>query len=344
MFEAKVRDLFSDGFPLLQEDKVKNHRILIAVATLGRPQMLEQLLASLVIVKTPERANMEILVVENSAEITVFPQVNRALGLNPDVAINVINEPTRGVASARNAALDYAFQNAFDWLAFIDDDETASPDWLVKLFASALDRGLDVCGGYVYPVAPQGELSYLQRRLLKGLIENAGATHERLKEKVNAGKDARSYICTSNWMCNLASARKASVRFREEMNFSGGEDMRFSEDMLAFGMRLGRVPDAITYETVPGTRLTLTYIFSRERDNEKTNVYRRFTVHGRRIYLRAIVFALGKFIRSASLIFVSPIYGFSAVCDSVGAFGSGIGRLEGALGIKSSHYKKIHGY
>jgi glycosyltransferase involved in cell wall biosynthesis len=46
-----------------------------------------------------------------------------------------VHEPVRGIAGARNAALDNALELGSDWIAFIDDDETTDADWLAVLMA-----------------------------------------------------------------------------------------------------------------------------------------------------------------------------------------------------------------
>src|SRR5262245_20764710 len=45
------------------------------------------------------------------------------------------HEPRRGIAAARNAGMRMAIEFGADWIAFLDDDEVAEPDWLANLMA-----------------------------------------------------------------------------------------------------------------------------------------------------------------------------------------------------------------
>ncbi len=64
------------------------------------------------------------------------------------------HQPQRGIPQARNAALDAARELGATHVAFIDDDETAAPDWLAALWAAMVESGADAvlgCTRYIYP-------------------------------------------------------------------------------------------------------------------------------------------------------------------------------------------------
>jgi GT2 family glycosyltransferase len=60
-----------------------------------------------------------------------------------------IQGPSQGIAANRNNAAKAA--NG-DWLVFVDDDELPTPQWLEKMFASAVTRKWDAIVGPVEPV------------------------------------------------------------------------------------------------------------------------------------------------------------------------------------------------
>jgi glycosyltransferase involved in cell wall biosynthesis len=62
-------------------------------------------------------------------------------------------EPKRGVASARNGALAVV-SHTMDYVAFIDDDEIASPFWLESMLTTAEQFSASIVQG---PVEPQFE-------------------------------------------------------------------------------------------------------------------------------------------------------------------------------------------
>ena len=81
----------------------------------------------------PSDARIQIVVIENaltpgSAEIV------SAVQQQTPIKIHYRLEPRSGIPFARNAALDLANALGADWIALIDDDEYAEPDWLLKLY------------------------------------------------------------------------------------------------------------------------------------------------------------------------------------------------------------------
>ncbi len=66
-----------------------------------------------------------------------------------DRRIHVIHQENRGLSEARNAGLDWAFQNSeSEWVAFIDSDDWIHPDYLQTLYVAAKEHQVDIaiCG------------------------------------------------------------------------------------------------------------------------------------------------------------------------------------------------------
>lgn len=65
-----------------------------------------------------------------------------------DSRVHVIHQENRGVACARNSALEWAFQRDCQWIAFVDSDDTVAPGYLEKLLALAEkhDAQISSCG------------------------------------------------------------------------------------------------------------------------------------------------------------------------------------------------------
>lgn len=317
-------------------------RVLIAVATLNRPVLLGHTLNSLATQICPEGVEIEILVVENQEPATVGSIIE---ALSCPYPLHLITEGRRGLSYARNAALDYAISRNFDWMAFVDDDEEAPPEWIGNLYRGATARDLDLCGGHTIPHNPHERLSPLQKYILRGMASYQAEQRLRFARKVRSGRDKTDSISTANWMCKVSSVSNAGVRFDLRLNASGGEDMQFSTDSLNAGLRLGRILDAGIYDTVHASRLSCSYIFKRERDQEITDFRRHYEFCGTAPHKRKIwPSSCAKYIHGAVSVTLSPLIGPKHLIKGLRKLGRARGRILAARGHRSTHYEATHGH
>lgn len=115
----------------------------VVVSTVGRSPMLSQCLQSLA---AQACTNRELLVVINRADR--LPEVEALLSR---YSARVVYEERRGVSAARNRAVREASSEV---LLFVDDDVTASADWLHGLVAPFADARVACVTGPVDPVGP----------------------------------------------------------------------------------------------------------------------------------------------------------------------------------------------
>src|SRR5690606_10012930 len=107
--------------------------VSIVVPTLNRPKALARALASARAQTGVEDLSVEILVIDNSPDGNARAGVE-AIASAAGPAIRYIPAPVPGVANARNAGVAAATGH---WVAFLDDDEEATPDWLAHHVATA---------------------------------------------------------------------------------------------------------------------------------------------------------------------------------------------------------------
>src|SRR5688572_17275059 len=111
----------------------RRRRVCIGIITYLRPQGLRRLLDSLerqAFIEN-ERPELDIVVVDNDAAgsaASICRDFTPAFG-----KIHYAVEPSRGIPYARNRVCRLARELGHELLAFIDDDETAAPQWLDKL-------------------------------------------------------------------------------------------------------------------------------------------------------------------------------------------------------------------
>lgn len=116
-----------------------NPRVSIIVPMYNSANTIEVCVASIV---AQTVTDWELILADNNSTDDTA-NIIRALA-DSDSRIRTIYVPQKGVASARNAALDIA---QGDYIAFVDSDDTVDPDYLEKLLCK--DADLVVCGYFV---------------------------------------------------------------------------------------------------------------------------------------------------------------------------------------------------
>jgi succinoglycan biosynthesis protein ExoM len=221
----------------------RSHRSIdIGVCTFRRAE-LENTLRSLAAMDIPAGFDVGVVVADNddtpSAQVLV-EKLSRDLPL----PIRYRHAPARNISIARNACLD-ASEAAF--VAFIDDDETASPGWLVGLMATAQDSGADAVLGPVRarygPDAPE----WMRR----------GDFHSTLPVWVR-GEIRTGYTC--NVLLRVTADSLRGRRFSLARGQTGGEDTEFFANMYRAGGRIAFCPEAWVDEVVPPSRAAFEWI------------------------------------------------------------------------------------
>ncbi len=190
-------------------DQMRSEKIVVCVCTCQRPVMLRHCLTSLIRQDFPDWLRMEIVVVDNdwtqSARDTVQDMKLMAL----DTPIHYAHEPKRGIAFARNAALDSAVLSHPDWIAFIDDDETAKTDWIAQL---------------THP-------DYADTPILRGSHQFRHPSPRpfwALQKPPRQGREGQACKTATTGNVRFAAAIvHAGFRFDERLGFMGGEDNEF---------------------------------------------------------------------------------------------------------------------
>ena len=129
--------------------------ILVGVITCKRPNMLAELLDTLAqqtILNTD--ISVEIVIVDNDIDQSAAAIFNQYSGKVP-CEMHYLNEVKRGIPFARNKVLEHAINRHAEYIAFIDDDETANPDWLLVLHQIITSESVDAVKGPVISLLPE---------------------------------------------------------------------------------------------------------------------------------------------------------------------------------------------
>jgi len=218
-------------------------RVDVCVCTFRRPQIAATL-KSIAEQELEAGHNVRVIVADNDIEPTARAIVlNSATEYNFDV--RYIHAPGRNISIARNACLDYA---EGDWIAFLDDDETASPKWLSELISKT--SGADVVFGPVRAVYSSRAPSWLR-----------AADFHSTRVVYRNGCIETGYA--GNVLMNRRAVEAANIRFDLHCGVSGGEDTMFFGRLAATGLRFVEAPEALATEPVPEGRASLRWLARR---------------------------------------------------------------------------------
>jgi succinoglycan biosynthesis protein ExoM len=230
--------------------------------------MLQTLLEHLCDQQTDGLFTYSIVVVDNdsgkSAERTVSEIINGS-GINMHYA----TEPRQGISHARNKSVALAKGN---YIAFIDDDEIPSPNWLLTLYSAMDTYNADGIVGPVVPMFESPPPEWLSRgRLYFWRFKNLATG-----DLMNTG-------ATGNSLIKKSLTQIETPPFNIVFNLSGGEDSIFFSNIINKGYRIVFCKEAEVQEFVETKRMSLKYLLKRN-VLEGKNTMRRFRILGNMLY------------------------------------------------------------
>lgn len=157
-------------------------------------------------------------------------------------------EPRQNIALARNKTLENA---KGDFIAFIDDDEYPTTNWLCSLFETCNESGVDGVFGPVIPYFEQEPPKWVTRGRLF-----SRPTHE------TGYRVGLAEARTGNVMFKREILEGSVEVFREEFGM-GGEDVDFFRRMIDKGRIFIWSNEAVVYEAVPPDRCNRRYLLRR---------------------------------------------------------------------------------
>jgi succinoglycan biosynthesis protein ExoM len=233
-------------------------RVAVCVCTAFRPKMLEECLLSLTVQMLDPHIRLDIVVIDNEPEPNNREAVE-SIAYGCIYPMHYVHQPKRGIASARNAAIEKALELKADWICFIDDDETADQDWIAQLMHP----------DYLHVPVLMGAQHFIYPDPLPfWAVEKAPRGGE--------GEELRTAY-TNNVRFSADIAR-SGLRFDESIGLGNGSDSEFFMRVQEAGWHIRRTLRAITHERAHPERLTYS-----------GQIYRCYCVHNakmRRIIAR----------------------------------------------------------
>lgn len=319
-------------------------RICISIVTRNRPKMLCNLFSSLASVQKPTNAAISFLVVENNCSPTLNETIENFKVQMPDEVIDYVVEGVLGISSARNRALNHAIEQGFDFLVYVDDDEFVEPEWLVNLLAERDRLDLDIVGSPVRPKPFDDNLTILQKLVWSGIERSGYKSERKCRLKCQAGRGDSIKVATGSWMGRLDFFRNTGLRFDSHFGLTGGEDWNLWAKAKSLGAKTGWASDAIVYETVPASRLTLRYHYRRNRDHNITEFGARYREDPKRALKKLPGKIAGRVFKFVGTVVSIPFRGGQGLVSSATALGGLVGLMQGCLGKNSLHYANTTGF
>ena len=222
--------------------------VAVIIPTLRRPDSLERSLRSVFTQTGSLQRVAAIVVADNDPQGSAAPLIERLRAEAP-VPLTYAHAPIPGVATARNVGLSATDASL---IAFLDDDEAASPGWLAALLSAQTQTGADVVFGPIRGRVPENTgwtSTYLER-----FFGRDGPRETGLIDDIHG--------CGNSLMVR-ATALPGEAPFDVAMNETGGEDDRLFTALSARGGRFGWAADAWVDEFAPTHRATLKYALTR---------------------------------------------------------------------------------
>jgi succinoglycan biosynthesis protein ExoM len=222
--------------------------VSVIVPTMRRPESLERALRSLFAQTAVAGRLASIIVVDNDPGGTADATV-AALSAHSPCPLIYRHEPRPGVATARNAGLE---MTTAPLIAFLDDDEAATPGWLAALLTGLEQTGADVVFGPIAGRVPDGT----------GWITDYLESFFGREGPAETGLIDHAYGCGNSLMVR-ATALPGPTPFDASADQSGGEDDALFAALEARGGRFGWAADAWVDEFAPPHRATMGYALAR---------------------------------------------------------------------------------
>ena len=222
-------------------------QVTIAIPTMRRAASLKRAVDSVLSQTGVDLDTIEILVVDNDPDASARDLI--ATYASCPVTVVYGHEPEPGVANARNLILEMA---RAPLIAFLDDDQSASPDWLHHLLAAYSTYKPMITFGPVETALPDD--AHPHAEYLKDFFSRIGPE--------NSGIYDEFYGC-GNSLFDMSQFKNYMPLFGAESNETGGEDDRLFSRLDQDGHKFGWAAGAIVMEHVPESRANLRYTLRR---------------------------------------------------------------------------------
>lgn len=229
--------------------------ISIIICCYNSSKRLQPTLEHVQRLKIREGLSWEVIVIDNASTDNTSEHAQRIWNQDAVTELKTIKEETPGLSHARHRGLK---ESRYDVLAFIDDDNWVSPDWLEQvqiIFES--DATIAAAGGPIEEVCEAETPEWFER--FKGnftiWIPQPKASYFE-KPLCGAGLCIRKQA----WMALIEHGFQSRLVDRQGANLSSGGDFELCYALLIAGHKLWYDPKLLVKHFMPQSRITWPYL------------------------------------------------------------------------------------
>ncbi len=287
---------------------MNNILVTVCIATYKRIDLLDKLLNSLVLQKLNDNIGFEVIVVDNdpggSAE-----EVTRNYNQTQKLSVKYFIQPIKNISLTRNKCVENAVG---EYILFIDDDEVASPEWILFMVNTVQDYEADAAFGRVISYFDDGTPEWIKKNPLFN------------RKAPSTGTEAFE-TRSGNCIVKASILKNITGPFDPDYGTTGGEDTHLFGRLKKQGAKFVNCFEGYTSEYVPPQRATFNYLV--KRSFVKGN---NFTRRDLELYGNKKLFPV---IKSIS---VSVLFGFISIFLTLCTFPNKYWRLYWATKIASN--------
>ena len=222
--------------------------VCISVCTRQRPNMLTRLIESFFTLRIPPGIRVNLEVVENDTEQR-SKELVESFSSSHDRRVSYHFEPNLGIPLARNRCIREAAALGASFIAFVDDDEWFTPDWLENIWQHSQKHDHN---------------AVIQGIVISCLDDDSPAIYQRFFQRPTPEHGSPRNRCfTYNLLMPMTIFEQFSNRFDESRPLAGGTDSKLFRELHVLGVPMYNCVDAVMYERVPRSRANLRWLSKR---------------------------------------------------------------------------------
>jgi exopolysaccharide biosynthesis WecB/TagA/CpsF family protein len=243
----------------------------IVIPTFRREHFLPRLLERCAAQEGLPSDSYEIVIVDNSPEMSARTIIAN-LTAGSAAKVRYVHEPRPGISHARNRGI---LEARGDFVAFIDDDEVPSPQWLAALLEAQHTHRADAVLGPVRPLfegMPRRFANLFRQFFTQSSDMPTGTPIGPNRPfRLASGGECHRPMASNNALLVKARCFEEAEPFDPRLGLTGGEDTLFFKRLHRRGRRIVWCREALVHEKVTKDRLSPRWVLRRKfRDGQIT--------------------------------------------------------------------------